>query len=504
MEDLVPQPQFGALWSEEDEAGLASRVDLEDLQILKPENVTISMIKLWKVSLRIWRRLPPYFICRSSHLVYAGGAQTQPPQPDSCGNLDWDDQFCSILTKLLTHPAWYGQEWFFVAALQLAVICRTDDRRPWPLALNACPDPFCATLQGTALRLAGSSIRRIFDEAVEEADTEGQAPSQYRLTLSAIVDSIARIGIPVVSLAPTADLVAQPYAVTAEDLSSLVSVLDALDVNGVVLYYDCQTISRMYWASGSSLVNGPDLPLVGDMPNLLRAFLMSERREDMIARRLQSPQPRQEKLPQTVGRKRRRSKRHDEIVEVPNSFPVEYSDDSETDSDAVPELQLPGGPNSPSPSRRGRFRLFSHDSRIEADIEAGEDAGVDADIEADIDVDRDVGGDAGGDAGADAGVDANVDENVLYPIMLTPPSGQIPVVTSPTPPSDRGSVPDTQEPNPLDDMGDSGSGLDFAYRPLEDSPEPPPEVVVISSSQSRAGGSRGSTVPESPILGHIG
>ncbi|KAF5529261.1 hypothetical protein FNAPI_13933 [Fusarium napiforme] len=44
----------------------------------------------------------------------------------------WSEKFCDELSHLITHPIWpRGDIDFFTAALQYAVICRTDDRRRW-------------------------------------------------------------------------------------------------------------------------------------------------------------------------------------------------------------------------------------------------------------------------------------------------------------------------------------------------------------------------------------
>ncbi|KAI0435565.1 hypothetical protein F4803DRAFT_309132 [Xylaria telfairii] len=331
MMDLIPKPQFGVLWSRDDENDLTYQVLDDDLRILAEDSPTIDTIQLWKVSLRLWKKLPPQFISRSNHLVYRAVDGMDQYESDRSGNLDWDDGFCEQLAHLLTHPVWRGQEWFFLAALQLAVIYRTDDRRCWPLPLNATPDPHCVLLQGSAARLAGSSIRDIFRCASEQADSEDLAPSPYFEMLTAIVASWPNTAAPVPVGSQPGNLDLHPYAVTVDDLASVCKAIDTVCLHGFNQYRECRNTFEIYWGSADQVVRSSDLPLKEDIASLLRCFVMSERREIETSRRRQI----------CIGSTRL-------SVEQTSHKRRKLGDDDDTNADSLLEISEVGRTQSPS------------------------------------------------------------------------------------------------------------------------------------------------------------
>lgn len=131
------QPIIDDEWSTDDEAWFMSTWEKSSS---KPALETISqdhahLLKLWKTCCKILKVSPLSIISPRHGLVYA--VESLRPETESPNNSQrqlWSEHFCKVLLKLTCHSFWKADARNLTAAIQYAVICRDDDRRPWKLA----------------------------------------------------------------------------------------------------------------------------------------------------------------------------------------------------------------------------------------------------------------------------------------------------------------------------------------------------------------------------------
>ncbi|KAI8714974.1 hypothetical protein NCS52_01004000 [Fusarium sp. LHS14.1] len=115
------EPTFTATWKNEDEELMLlewnSSHEKKAYACIDVDNA--SLTTLWKVCMRMFRCTPLDLISPLLNLKY--GSST----------VVFSQEFCDALTPLIVHAIWQGSAQRLAMVLQYAVICRTDDRRPW-------------------------------------------------------------------------------------------------------------------------------------------------------------------------------------------------------------------------------------------------------------------------------------------------------------------------------------------------------------------------------------
>lgn len=296
-EAMIPRHTVGPRWSAEDE---------EELQAKHKYAHIIQMgSALWESentgSRYLWRLFPQVYRCLPTDLfswenqVDVDTSSNSPWPADSGPDAGrtrpvWSGNFCNKLKAFAMHAFWtYKKEWDFpvmVQLMQLAVICRKNDCRPWRL-VNHTEDPFFTELATEIQREDAGvrSIRDLMDSVDARMDARNLRPSQFRVLCRAIVNKCFRAGQePIVAGTPG------PYKVKYSDLEALIEVLDlASPVVGRANY----NLSSGVWmrlvetARGHS---GKDQrraqPTSGDLFARAIAFgLMARERDEIIAGR---------------------------------------------------------------------------------------------------------------------------------------------------------------------------------------------------------------------------
>lgn len=120
-------------WTQEDERQLREAWQKDPLRdaMLKSSN---DKPALWKNCARFMRCLPTSIIGLKTSLgVDVSSNQVLVELSDLPRAPHWPERLCQSLTKLIPHPMFQGNPQHLTTAIQYAVICCTDDRRPWPL-----------------------------------------------------------------------------------------------------------------------------------------------------------------------------------------------------------------------------------------------------------------------------------------------------------------------------------------------------------------------------------
>ncbi|KAF4414970.1 hypothetical protein FACUT_13804 [Fusarium acutatum] len=147
------------------------------------------LLTLFKVCLRVFKMSPIRFLSFSHGLEYLGG---------SSSSATFSKSFSDTLTYLIVHPAFNGKKETLATVIQYAVICRIDDRRPWP---NSASTPNCPALAKMSEVIKASetgqyedSIHKTHTYARRECVREGDNPSTLSDLLHAVGEAVKESG----------------------------------------------------------------------------------------------------------------------------------------------------------------------------------------------------------------------------------------------------------------------------------------------------------------------
>lgn len=125
------QPNFDAFWTSRDEEALRLewRTSQEASDLMQG-NPSQEFMALWRTCLHVIRCSPTILLSPRRSLRYVGEDSGDPSTEYST---IWSPAFCEKLGMLVACPLFEGSAEQIVMFLQYAVICRTDDRRPWAI-----------------------------------------------------------------------------------------------------------------------------------------------------------------------------------------------------------------------------------------------------------------------------------------------------------------------------------------------------------------------------------
>jgi hypothetical protein len=297
-EALIPRHKEGPYWTAQDEDAL--HADGRFAQILqRGKDVwhdNDAARQLWRLFPRLYRCLPTDLFSWKYQIDADTAGNTLVKEGPYAGtrNAVWSKRFCRELTAFTVHGFWtYNREWDFpvmAQLMQLAVICRRNDCRPWRLD-NHTDDLFLTEL-ANELQKPVDQARTIKDimRAVEaRMDARNKCPTEFRLLFSDVVAKLFRP-----TAGPLVDGAPGPYTVRLEDLQGLVKCLDRLaptpERTGLTTGWTAEEWrSSMETARGHSGKNQKsEPPPTKDDDLLARAIsfgLMARERDENIAER---------------------------------------------------------------------------------------------------------------------------------------------------------------------------------------------------------------------------
>ncbi|KAG6055531.1 hypothetical protein E4U17_002924 [Claviceps sp. LM77 group G4] len=141
--------------------------------------------KLWRISCTLMQCSPVSIISPQYGLIYDGfeltaafSSRLDSDQNDQNESPLWSESFCKALHALVVHSFWRGDVRLLVNAIQYAVICRTDDRQPWEMAMRQSS---CLDIE--SLRSLAASQRRKHIHSLQEELNASQTASGRDLSL---------------------------------------------------------------------------------------------------------------------------------------------------------------------------------------------------------------------------------------------------------------------------------------------------------------------------------
>lgn len=227
---LIPQYVGGPHWTVQEDAQLQAQGKyaciLDQGQDLWEKNKGARF--LWRLFPMVYRCLPTDLFSWA-YQIDVDTSKNVDVQTVSHGrqrNIIWSIGFCHALASFTMHGFWaYKREWDFpimAQLMQLAVICRTNDCRPWHL-VNHTEDIFFTEL-ATEIQNQNAGVRTIQDVmgAVEaRMKARNLRPSPFRLLCQEIVRDFFNP-----NAGPLLVGTPGPYKVTVEDLTSLVGIMN--------------------------------------------------------------------------------------------------------------------------------------------------------------------------------------------------------------------------------------------------------------------------------------
>jgi hypothetical protein len=146
--DRLPDPEtLDPHWDEAAEAALVAEWETPH-PLKQAVDGKSSSLRPWSNELRLWRNCwqfmqsyPTDIITANLYMVVENQRTFDTDWKRSAPDFNttvtgarqclWSPSFCAALDDLLTYPAWRGEHRLLCAAIQYAVICATDDFRPW-------------------------------------------------------------------------------------------------------------------------------------------------------------------------------------------------------------------------------------------------------------------------------------------------------------------------------------------------------------------------------------
>ncbi|KAI8660112.1 hypothetical protein NCS57_00987600 [Fusarium keratoplasticum] len=265
-------PPLNNMWTQQDEDAMmaewnASPEKVVYASINGPNGVITTM---WKVCLRVFRCSPLALISPRQGLRY------QPLAGPSQAGL-WSREFCNRLTALFVYPVWQGRPIRLAMLLQYAVICRTDDRRPW------IPHPSCnalANLRQSMEQNKGSqllqSVHKMHKEARALAIQAGQVPCTLSDLFLAIHRTVKGWTFDRIPEVVTSSSGFEVYSVTIHDLKVVAAAINAT--------INC-TVDEAYEAFKTAKGSGLEIPKASQLREFYERAAQQQLRQIAMAHR---------------------------------------------------------------------------------------------------------------------------------------------------------------------------------------------------------------------------
>ncbi|KAL2681353.1 hypothetical protein Neosp_008964 [[Neocosmospora] mangrovei] len=327
-------PPLHDKWTQQDEDAMMAEWNAS------PEKVVYASISgpspaitsMWKVSLRVMRRSPLDIISPLEGLRY------QPPAAASQAGM-WSREFCNRLAVLMAYPLWQGTTRRLVIALQYAVICRTDDRRPWKPS-HDCPAltllrEYMEQVHDSELSQPVHKLHKLAREMVTKA---GDEPSTLSNFLVCIRETVKGWNYGRSQASVTSHDGFDVYSVNVQDLKVLEAAIDSFFESSTDMAY--QTFKN---ARGSAI----EIPQASQLPEFYeRASRHQLRRIKMTQRDRDEAEGEDEDEDEEMARPRPESESSGSDMELGDQpAPDESESESRPEDEADPSSESDSGPH---------------------------------------------------------------------------------------------------------------------------------------------------------------
>lgn len=278
--DLIPQPTFDDLWTEQDEENLKQEAD-RDAEFQHRCTYQDYVTSVWKTAYKFMGCLATDIVGPKSHLRFHSDHSTSK-------NRFWASPFCQKLSALIVQPIFQGKAGKLALAIQWTVICRTRDRRKWRLSGCGSDDPFLHILRPMVQQYQDGTktpkkLRRMALEVYKSRHpTEGFQDPLWCQFLRRIEEQAPKTKSPWEPEEDSQDFGEfLLYRVNTTDLNNLMEAIAAVRMSGYPMFPDPATLAM----TALYTRNPSNLPLKPQVIEATKAALLAHRREAKRAKK---------------------------------------------------------------------------------------------------------------------------------------------------------------------------------------------------------------------------
>ncbi|KAJ4011536.1 hypothetical protein NW752_008542 [Fusarium irregulare] len=276
-------------WTNDDEELVTTMWDESDLKgstrsFSNPLHAPL--LKLWKISFRVFKRSPLGLTYLRVFMQYQPASKSQRSSHDIPSQT-----FCDTLSKLMVYPLWCGSWRRLTCALQYVIVCRTNDYAAMEKVSSSAEG--CEALKLTNREMLKHkhdpeppALHDLHRNAREKARGDGNECSPYSDFLFHLGETAAKhtSGRPSVLEEFTSFMEIPILPLTLWDLEIVVKAIDSM--NGIVATeytFKVEDGSKAW----NKLKSGRELPSMSQLPDLYEAFAKESFREIVSLRKLQ-------------------------------------------------------------------------------------------------------------------------------------------------------------------------------------------------------------------------
>ena len=245
-----------------------------------------ALLKLWKISFRVFQRSPLGLTYLRVFMQYQPASKSQRSSHEIPSQT-----FCETLSRLMVYPLWRGSWRRLTCALQYVIVCRTKDYAAMEKVASSAEG--CEALKLTNREMLKHkndpeppALHEIHRNAREKARGDGYECSTYSDFLFHLGETAAKhtSGRPSVLEEFTSFMEIPILPLTLWDLEIVVKAIDSM--NGIVATeytFKVEDGSKAW----NKLKSGRELPTMSQLPDLYEAFAKESFREIVSLRKLQ-------------------------------------------------------------------------------------------------------------------------------------------------------------------------------------------------------------------------
>ncbi|KAK9421173.1 hypothetical protein SUNI508_06021 [Seiridium unicorne] len=251
MINSLPKPLYDKYWSQADEHELNTSWQDEPLSrsLNIKESANKDLIPLWRVHYDVLHAFPTDFVGPATYIEFGDKVELEGQQRE---NPNWSTTFCEYLKRLPLHPLFMRSRDLVVVAMQYTVICRTNDRRRWPLEVAFKDDffrEFMRTIEAQDTSMSIRSLHRQVRHNLREKDRPLSPHAKLWVQLfRRIEQKMYQRSEPLWAFGE-GEVPFEPYRITSDDMRKLIDALDHLHSFGAPVFPPLEETSALLLAA---------------------------------------------------------------------------------------------------------------------------------------------------------------------------------------------------------------------------------------------------------------
>ncbi|UZP41618.1 hypothetical protein NXS19_009434 [Fusarium pseudograminearum] len=238
------------------------------------------LLRLWKLSLRLYEISPLYFVCSSAKMKY------QPVSKNGKMSLSlFSQNFCEKFMTLMAHPCWEAQDLRLISGLQYAVACRIDDRGTLRhISANGSQCPAIHRVNEELKHYGGTaeqrSVHKMHASARRRANGESCPWSDFLFHIGETVKAKSSSSPPILDEFLSDDGL-PTLPLTLWDLEAVIEAVDTMEFDQKEFRYSAADALKAW----NKVKSGRDIPSMEQLPDLYEIFTKDIFRRSLLLKR---------------------------------------------------------------------------------------------------------------------------------------------------------------------------------------------------------------------------